>query len=107
VIHTLKKGNITLSNWIEDSRRNWMKHRLFDYSEPIDVIRIIKEYRGRGLAWGIYFDGANLQYIQFLYNKLFANQIDEKNLPVEDQLELIKKNIDTVLSKADKLIIFA
>lgn len=103
MIHKLTKTNIVMSNWIQDTRMNWMKHRLLDYTPPIDIIRIIKEYRNLGLVWGVYFEGKNLDYIEYLYNKIYGQQ----TFIGEDQLENVKKNLDNILNKADKLIIFA
>lgn len=101
MIHILKKSNITLSNWIEDGRRNWMKHRLLDYTPPIDLIRITKEYRNLELVWNVYFEG-NLEYIKYMFHKIYGNRSYK-----DAELDTLKKNIDNILSKADKLIIFA
>ena len=81
---------------------NWMKHRLHDYKEPIDTIHLLKEFRQLQLSWNVYFNGKNLEYVEFIYRKIYGNQTY-----VDDQVETLKKNIDNVLSKADKLIIFA
>ena len=101
MIHVLKKGKITMSHWICDSSVNWMKHRLFDYQEPVDVIKIVKEYRNTELVWNIYFYGKNIQYIEYLFRKIYGHVVYK-----DEQLEILKKNIDNLLVKADKLIIF-
>jgi hypothetical protein len=102
MIHVLKKGNIILSNWIEDSRMNWIKHRLFDYSEPIDSIKILKEWRHMELIWNVCFSGKNIEYVAYLFRKIYGDSTYEN-----EDLDTVKKNIDNLLSKADKLIIFA
>jgi hypothetical protein len=102
MIHKLTKTNIIMSNWIQDSRMNWMKHRLLDYREPIDTIKILKEYRNSKLSWNAYFSGKNVEYIEYIYRKMYEHQSFS-----DEQLEILKKNIDHILNKADKLIIFA
>jgi hypothetical protein len=91
-----------MSHWISDSRMNWMKHRLYDYREPIDTIKILKEYRNMELVWNVYFDGKNIEYIEYLFRKIYGH-----NTYKDEELETLKKNIDNLLAKADKLIIFA
>lgn len=102
MLHTLKKGNITLSNWIQDSQKNWIKHRLYDYSVPFDSIKIVKEYKNLELVWEVYFNGKNIEYIEYIYRILYKHQTF-----CADQIETVKNNINLVLNKADKLIILA
>jgi hypothetical protein len=101
MIHVLKKGGITLSNWILDSRMNWMKHRVLDYSEPMDVITIVKGYDVDN--WAVYFRGPNIKYVEYLYNQVYGDLL---YIP-DDNVERAKKQIDNLLVKADKLIIFS
>jgi hypothetical protein len=101
MIHTLNKGTLVLSHWISDSRFNWMKHRLHDYREPIDTIRIIKEFRKFTLVWKVYFNGSKIQHIEYMYRKIYGDPDIE-----EDQIELVKRQIDNLILKADKLILF-
>lgn len=102
MIHTLKKGTLILSNWIQDSRGNWMKHRLGDYSEPMDSIKIQKDFLNFQLIWKVVFYGPNVEYIEYVYRRIYG----DPDIPL-DKLEETKKQIDSLLTKVDKLIIFS
>lgn len=102
MIHTLNKGTLVLSHWINDSRFNWIKHRLHDYREPIDTIRIVKEFRNLKLVWKVYFTGNNIKSVEYIYRKVYGDPDIE-----DDQIETVKRQLDILLVKAEKLLVFA
>lgn len=106
MIHVLKKGGITMSHWANDSKFNWMKHRILDYREPIDSIKIMKDYYRLGgelgKNWTVYFQGENIKYVEFMFRKIYGYEWYR-----DDQVEKLKEDIDNLLTKADRLIIFA
>ena len=101
MVITIKKGSIKLSHWIENGYDgSWIKHRLVDYSEPIDYIKLIRRLGYDN--WTLIFYGPNIKYIEDTYNNTYGIRSI-----TTDQVEATKRQIDKFLTKIDKLLIFA
>ncbi len=105
----VKKGKVLLSHWVELNHRDWVKHRVGDYSQPMDFIKLVQSINmGTNnklqYQWKIQFEGPNMGYIAYAYKQAYHYR-DGETFPNED-LQKIKDRIDKFLTKIDKLVVF-
>lgn len=98
----IKKGKLLLSNWVQVNHTDWIRHRVKDYSEPMDVIKLQRVYNGKSAMWRLSFMGNNLKYVE----ETFRNTYGIHDV-TDDQLDKLKAQIDKFLIKIDKLLVFA
>lgn len=102
----VKKGNVLLSNWILINYRDWIKHRVRDYSNPMDCIRLSPTYNfttgERG--WHLTFEGPNMDYIAYAYKQAYS--YSDGGFISDNDLQAVKDRIDKFLTKIDKLVAF-
>ncbi len=69
----VKKGKVLLGEWILLNYRDWVKHRVKDYSEPMDCIKLQPsfDFATGARGWHLTFHGPNMSYIAYAYKQAY------------------------------------